>query len=134
MASLSMDLAGVLSYGSFFLVFGTVFAVIVLGLNLQWGYTGLFNVGVAGFVAIGAYTSALLTTPAADGRLGGWGWPVALGWLAAMVMSGAVGALVGLAESAAVAWVGAEWRAAAAFVVLIAMLLIRPTGLFGEKA
>ena len=59
-----MDLAGVLSYGSFFLVFGTVFAVIVLGLNLQWGYTGLFNVGVAGFVAIGAYTSALLTTPA----------------------------------------------------------------------
>ena len=91
-----MDLAGVLSYGSFFLVFGTVFAVIVLGLNLQWGYTGLFNVGVAGFVAIGAHTSALLTTPAADGRLGGWGWPAALGWLAAMVMSGAVGALVGL--------------------------------------
>ena len=44
------------------------------------------------------------------------------------------GLVVGLAESAAVAWVGAEWRAAAAFVVLIAMLLIRPTGLFGERA
>ncbi|TIL82243.1 MAG: hypothetical protein E5Y89_05985, partial [Mesorhizobium sp.] len=27
-----------------------------LGLNLQWGLTGLFNVGLAGFVAIGAYT------------------------------------------------------------------------------
>ncbi len=91
-----MDLAGMISYGSFFMVFATVFAVIVLGLNLQWGFTGLFNVGVAGFVALGAYTSALLTTPAADGRWGGFGWPVAVGWLAAMLVSGAVGALVGL--------------------------------------
>jgi branched-chain amino acid transport system permease protein len=29
--------------------------------------------------------------------------------------------------------VGAEYRAAAAFVVLILILLVRPTGLFGEK-
>ncbi|MEY4653890.1 MAG: hypothetical protein RI884_2471 [Pseudomonadota bacterium] len=85
------------SYGSFFLVFATVFAVIVLGLNLQWGYTGLFNVGVAGFVAIGAYTSALLTTPETAGRVGGLDWPVVLGWLGAMVASGIAGLLVGLA-------------------------------------
>ncbi len=43
------------------------------------------------------------------------------------------GLVVGLAESAAVALLGAEWRAAAAFVVLTAMLLLRPTGLFGER-
>jgi branched-chain amino acid transport system permease protein len=43
------------------------------------------------------------------------------------------GLVVGLAESASVALVGAEWRAAAAFVVLIGMLLLRPTGLFGER-
>ena len=91
-----MDFSGLLSYGSFFLVFATVFAIIVLGLNLQWGFTGLFNVGVAGFVAVGAYTSALLTTPPTPDRWGGFGWPVALGWLAAMVVSGAVGAGVGL--------------------------------------
>ena len=54
---------GWLSYGSFFLVFASTYAIIVLGLNLQWGHTGLFNVGVAGFVAVGAYTSAILTTP-----------------------------------------------------------------------
>ena len=59
------DLIGALSYASFFLVFATAYAIITLGLNLQWGYTGLFNVGVAGFVAIGAYTTALLTTPTA---------------------------------------------------------------------
>jgi len=39
-----------------------------------------------------------------------------------------------LAESAAVSVVGAEYRAAAAFAVLIAILLIRPNGLFGERA
>ena len=44
------------------------------------------------------------------------------------------GLIVGLAESLAVAWVGAEWRAAAAFVVLTAMLLVRPRGLFGERS
>ena len=91
------DLLGLLSYSSFFLVFASAFAIIVLGLNLQWGYTGLFNVGVAGFVAVGAYTSALLTTPEVAGRAGGWGWPVALGWLGAMLTSGLAGLLVGTA-------------------------------------
>jgi len=43
------------------------------------------------------------------------------------------GLIVGLAESASVTVVGAEYRSAAAFVVLIAILMVRPTGLFGEK-
>ena len=90
-----VDLTGALSYASFFLVFATAYAIITLGLNLQWGYTGLFNVGVAGFVAIGAYTSALLTTPAASDRLAGLGLPVAVGILAAMAVTGLVGLLVG---------------------------------------
>jgi branched-chain amino acid transport system permease protein len=90
------DFNGLLSYASFFLVFGTAYAIITLGLNLQWGYTGLFNVGVAGFVAIGAYTSALLTTPHQEGHLAGFGLPVAVGMLAAMALSGLVGAIVGV--------------------------------------
>ncbi len=90
-----VNLTGWLSYGSFFLVFACTYAIVVLGLNLQWGFTGLFNVGVAGFVAVGAYTSALLTTPANAERLGGLGWPVAVGWLAAMLASGLAGLLIG---------------------------------------
>jgi branched-chain amino acid transport system permease protein len=43
------------------------------------------------------------------------------------------GLIVGLAESAAVPLVGAEYRAGAAFAVLIAILLLRPQGLFGER-
>jgi branched-chain amino acid transport system permease protein len=91
------DLAGLLSYGTFFLVFASVFALIVLGLNLQWGFTGLFNVGVAGFVAIGAYTSALLTAPDYPNQIGGFGLPVVVGWLGAMVVSGLAALIVGVA-------------------------------------
>jgi branched-chain amino acid transport system permease protein len=46
-----------------------------------------------------------------------------------------LGALVvGLAEAATVRYVGAEWRAAVSFVLLVGVLLLRPTGLFGRAA
>ena len=41
------------------------------------------------------------------------------------------GLIIGLSESAAVQFIGAEWRAAVSFVILMIVLLIRPTGLFG---
>jgi len=40
-----------------------VYAMLVLALNLHWGYTGLFNIGVAGFMAIGVYTMAIFFNP-----------------------------------------------------------------------
>ena len=43
------------------------------------------------------------------------------------------GLVVGLSEAAAVAFVGAQWRGAVAFVILIAVLLVRPSGLFGPS-
>lgn len=42
------------------------------------------------------------------------------------------GLIIGLSEAAAVMFIGAEWRAGVAFVILMAVLLIRPTGLFGR--
>ncbi|MEM6479378.1 MAG: branched-chain amino acid ABC transporter permease, partial [Pseudomonadota bacterium] len=33
--------------------FGLVSAIMALGVNLQWGFAGLFNIGVMGFVALG---------------------------------------------------------------------------------
>ena len=89
-----MDLIG---YGAFFLTTALIFSLVTLGLNLQWGLTGLFNVGLAGFVAIGAYTSALLTTPDDPARLGGLGLPILVGWLAAMVVGGLAAAATGIA-------------------------------------
>ncbi|TPK09382.1 branched-chain amino acid ABC transporter permease [Mesorhizobium sp. B2-5-7] len=89
-----MDLVG---YGAFFLTTALIFSLVTLGLNLQWGLTGLFNVGLAGFVAIGAYTSALLTTPDDPARLGGFGLPILAGWVGAMVVGGIAAALTGMA-------------------------------------
>ena len=39
------------------------YAIIALGLTIQWGYAGLFNVGVMGFIAAGAATSMLVSYP-----------------------------------------------------------------------
>ena len=86
-----------LGYGAFFLSTALIFGLIALGLNLQWGLTGLFNVGISGFVAIGAYSSALLTTPEAAGRVGGYGWPILAGWLAAAAIAGGAAAFTGYA-------------------------------------
>jgi branched-chain amino acid transport system permease protein len=87
-----LDLLG---YGAFFLTTALTYALICLGLNLQWGQTGLFNVGVAGFVAIGGYTSAMLTTPAGGEHWGGFGLPIVVGWIAAALVSGLAAAVIG---------------------------------------
>lgn len=92
-----MELLPALNYLAFFLVFAGIFAVMCLGLNLQWGFCGLFNVGVAGFVAVGAYASALLTGPPEPERFGGFGLPILIGWLGAMLFSGLAAFIVGIA-------------------------------------
>jgi len=43
------------------------------------------------------------------------------------------GLIIGLAEAMTVQLIGAEWRAAVAFVLLVAVLIVRPTGLFGQR-
>ena len=83
------------AYLVFFLVVALYYALLCLGLNLQWGVTGLFNVGVAGFVAVGAYASALLTGPGSPDHWGGLELPVAVGWVGAAALAGVCALLVG---------------------------------------
>jgi branched-chain amino acid transport system permease protein len=72
----------------------------------------------------------------------GLGFELLLPLFAAAILGGigsvrgavAGGYIVGLAESLSVPLVGAEYRAATAFAVLILILLLRPKGLFGERA
>ena len=63
-------MTGLASYLVFFLIMALIFGVAVLGLNLQWGFTGLFNAGVGGFMAVGAYSTAILIGPE---RAAEWG-------------------------------------------------------------
>lgn len=90
-----MEYSGLLNVLVFTGIFASIYALLSLGLNLQWGYTGLFNVGIAGFYAIGAYTSALLTTPPSPYHLGGFNVPIPAGMLGAMLTSGLLAYLVG---------------------------------------
>ena len=87
-----------LGFASYLISLGTmggIYAVMCLGLNLQWGFAGLFNAGIAGFFAIGAYTAAILTTPDSPTYLGGFGLPIVVAWPIAMLMSGAVAWAIG---------------------------------------
>ncbi len=43
------------------LLFAGIYALLALGLNLQWGHTGLVNLGFVAFFALGAYSAGLLT-------------------------------------------------------------------------
>ena len=72
---------------------GLISAIMALGVNMQWGYAGLFNVGVMGFVALGGLGAVIVSMPpvgeawAAGGlrvilglmpsptRMGTWVWP-----------------------------------------------------------
>ncbi len=81
---------GYFLYALSLLTMGGIYAVLTLGLNVQWGFTGLFNAGIAGFFAVGAYVQAILTTPIFERHLGGYNWPIPLAMLAAMVGSAVV--------------------------------------------
>ncbi len=78
---------GYMLYGVSLLSFGGIYAILALGLNIQWGFSGLFNIGIAGFFAIGAYTSAILTTAPSERHIGGFDLPIPVGLLAAMALS-----------------------------------------------
>lgn len=87
---------GLASYLVFFLIQALIFAIVCLGLNLQWGYTGLFNIGVSGFYLVGAYTFALLSAPAQAGMLGGLDLPLIVGFIGAIAAAGVVAFIVGI--------------------------------------
>jgi branched-chain amino acid transport system permease protein len=85
------------------LTFGCIYALLSLGLNVHYGYTGLLNFGHVAFFAVGAFAAAVLTMPPPGPDAGyavGLGLPVpaalpvSLG--AAALAGGVLAALVGL--------------------------------------
>ncbi|MGE0315322.1 MAG: branched-chain amino acid ABC transporter permease [Lautropia sp.] len=67
--------------------FASIYMLLAVGLNLQYGFTGLINFGVVAFFAIGAYTSALLSLA---------GWPLVLAFVAGMLLAGLAAWPIGL--------------------------------------
>ena len=91
---------------------GAVYALVAASLNLLNGFTGLFSLGQAGFMLLGAYTYAILTIPSADREsvyylyggsavnfslpelFGGGTLGLILGVLAALILAGCVAAVI----------------------------------------
>lgn len=86
---------GLMMYVVGLLTMGGIYGVLCLGLNVQWGFTGLFNAGIAGFFAVGAYVTALLTGDPSPDHAAGWQLPIPLGLIGAMLGSGAIAWVVG---------------------------------------
>lgn len=79
-----------------YLATGLATAVIVLGLNIQWGYAGLFNAGILGFVALGGYAAVMVSMPPVPEAIaagGGQMLRIALSLLAVVVLLYLVGRL-----------------------------------------
>ena len=98
-----MELGGIIAYLVSLAIMAGIYAVFALGLNIQWGYTGLFNIGIAGFFCIGAYTSALITTPMPEGvyaqyvkQIFGLDLPFVFGLFGAAIVCGIVALLIGI--------------------------------------
>jgi len=66
-------------------------AVMALGVNMQWGYAGLLNVGVMGFAALGGMSAVLVSrAPIVEAWSAGWGNLV----IAAICFAGTITAAV----------------------------------------
>ncbi|CAH2215312.1 branched-chain amino acid ABC transporter permease [Tepidibacter aestuarii] len=79
-----------------------IYIILGLSMNLINGFTGLFSLGHAGFMAIGAYTCAILTMSPAMKEMNFFLKPIVsilsniqMGFLPALIMSGIVSALFG---------------------------------------
>ena len=70
---------------------GLISAIMALGVNMQWGYAGLFNVGTMGFVALGGLGAILIAMPPVQEAWSAGGGRAMLGLLiGAGVIIGAV--------------------------------------------
>ena len=96
----------------FILNMGLVSAIMALGVNLQWGFAGLFNIGVMGFVALGGLATVLIGMP-----------PVGEAWSAGGLQVIA-GLLLGVATVVAVVFLRKKLAGRARTLGTIAALIV----------
>jgi branched-chain amino acid transport system permease protein len=116
-----------------------IFLILVVSLNLASGFTGVFSLGHIGFMALGAYTSAILTLPLREKadylpRLPAWLagvhfdqllGPLPVGWLAATILAGVLVALLALLVGGVLLRLSGHFVAVATlgFLVIVRVIL-----------
>ncbi|MDO5757805.1 MAG: branched-chain amino acid ABC transporter permease [Rhodobacterales bacterium] len=96
---------------------GLISAIMALGVNLQWGFAGLFNIGVMGFVALGGLAAVLIAMPPTQGAFAAGGVRVILALVLGAVT---IAAAVLVHRAMQKGWL----RAAALVAVLIAGFIV----------
>ncbi len=92
--------------------FCVISAIMALGVNIQWGYAGLFNVGIVGFTALGGLAAVLVSKP-----------PVPEAWAAGGAGIGASIIVLGITIAAATIAsrkMTGRWRKPAILVIVVA--------------
>lgn len=99
--ALAAGLSGIMDYLVSFSIMATLYAILSLGLNAQWGYNGHLNFGIAAFFGVGMFTMALFVTKMPSGLMAAYAqqWfgleaPFLVGVVAGAIMAGLVGYLV----------------------------------------
>ncbi|MFK7835833.1 MAG: branched-chain amino acid ABC transporter permease [Sulfitobacter sp.] len=92
---------------------GLISSIMALGVNLQWGFAGLFNVGIMGFVALGGLAAVLVGMPPTEGAFAAGG----LGVIGALLLgAGTIILTIAVYRRMAAGWL----RNLAVIAVLIA--------------
>ena len=91
---------------------GLLSAIMALGVNMQWGYAGLFNTGIVGFVALGALAPVLISTP-----------PVQAVWTAGGVGRLVAGRLLGVAVVVFAVFVNGRTQGRTRLLAMIAVMI-----------
>lgn len=91
---------------------GLLSAIMALGVNMQWGYAGLFNTGIVGFVALGALAPVLIST-----------LPVQAVWTAGGVGRLVAGLLLGVAVVVFAVFVNGRTQGRTRLLAMIAVMI-----------
>lgn len=98
-------------------------AVMALGVNIQWGYAGLFNVGIMGFAALGGVAAVLTSMPPTPGALAAGGWNLGL---SALAIVGTIGAALFVRDRVAPGLRGPAGLAVVAVGYVLMRLVLDP--------
>lgn len=133
-----LDASG-LAFWQGLLINFAIFIILVVSLNLASGFTGVFSLGHIGFMALGAYISAILTLPLREKgdylpNLPSWLasvhfdqllGPLPVGWLAATIIAGLIVAVVAFLVGAVLMRLSGHFVAVATlgFLVIVRVIL-----------
>lgn len=115
------------AFGVRVLAEASCYAILALGLTIQWGYAGLFNAGIMGFVALGGFMAMLFGFPVNEdfwntdlpGQLGGVGLKAIIG----------IALIYGTTQLSRVGFPGKKLRVTLTIIVSLAVYLWVKTSL-----